>query len=58
MWLPARSRTAAFPPDIKTYADPKLSGVGVGVPHPMIVTFGVVDSFAPTAAFHNFLLEQ
>lgn len=46
------------PPISTTYADPKLSGVGVGVPHPMIVTFGVVDSFAPTAAFHNFLLEQ
>ena len=28
-------------------ADPNLSGSGDGVPHPMIVTFGVVASLAP-----------
>ena len=52
--FPRRGRSTAehkyFPANIDNVRRSKTSDVGVEVPHPMIVTFGVVDAFAPIAA--------
>ena len=48
-----QSKSSFSPPMSTTYAEPKLSGVGLGVPHPMIVTLGVVGSFAPTGCSYT-----